>query len=55
MADNEGNRDPKKIAITVGGVVLGIGLLLFLILFPMSFSYLDFYEVSFIVFFCSSF
>jgi hypothetical protein len=28
-------------------ILLGIGLLLFLVLFPMSFSYLDFYEVNF--------
>jgi hypothetical protein len=29
------------------GILLGIGFFLFLVLFPISFSYLDFYEVNF--------
>ena len=47
MADSEGN--VKRIAIVVGGIVGVIGLLLFIVLFPMSFSYLDFYEVSYML------
>jgi len=35
-----------KGGVGCGIIVLGIGLLLFIVLFPMSFSYLDFFEVN---------
>ena len=49
MADSD-NAGLKKFGVGAAIVVGGLGLLLFIILFPMSFSYLDFYEVSFFSF-----
>ena len=46
MADDENFLRKNKCAFFSVAVLVGIGLLLFIILFPMSFSYLDFYEVS---------
>jgi hypothetical protein len=47
MADNNSENRGRLIkgGAGCGLILLGIGLLLFIVLFPMSFSYLDFYEV----------
>jgi len=45
MADEEGLKKYGCVGLIILVLVV-IGLLLFLILFPMSFSYLDFYEVN---------
>lgn len=48
MADNDNENRGRLIkgGVGCGLILLGIGLLLFIVLFPMSFSYLDFYEVN---------
>lgn len=39
------NEQVIKLISLIGSIVLGIGIILLVILLPLSFSYLDFYEV----------
>lgn len=40
------NEQLIKLASLIGSIILGIGIILLVILLPLSFSYLDFYEVT---------
>lgn len=47
--DSPSGLNPRFVKLGIFGAIIvgGVGLLLFIVLFPMSFSYLDFYEVTF--------